>query len=119
MKAKTIAAPGPIEIENELAKLRAGTGPFYRCIQLGWGGDAVRLADLLIWVVPVSPENVELLLWGGGETPAEAAAAAWVVNALYRDWWEERGPLTEAEYLAVPRRVPPGWEFDIIPPDRR
>jgi hypothetical protein len=53
---------------------------------------------------------------GGGPSPTEAAAAAWIDFCLWAWWFDgETCCLTPTfeEYLSVPRRVPPGWRFEV------
>jgi hypothetical protein len=53
---------------------------------------------------------------GGGYTPAEAAAAAWVQLCLGAWWFDGEKPYrvpTNEEYLSAPRRVPEGWRFEL------
>jgi hypothetical protein len=53
---------------------------------------------------------------GGGPTPTEAAAAAWI-DFCFSAWWFNGETcsriLTWEEYLSVPRRVPESWRFEV------
>lgn len=107
-----IRAPTPIEIENVLDGIMPGTSVFARWAR----GDDGDLGGSLWWADVLSPANQLLACVGGGPTPSEAAAAAWIDFCLW-NWWSDgetcsRIP-THDEYLSVPRRVPEGWGFDL------
>ena len=74
------------------------------------------LANTTWWADVLSPANQMLACVGGGPTPPEAAAAAWVDFCLWAWWFDgetcSRIPTWE-QYLGVPRIVPPCWRFEV------
>jgi hypothetical protein len=130
-----IPAPTPTEIEAVLVGMMDGTNIFARWVKLDDadlpdGGEETRMGYTMWWADVIGPDDVWCDCCGGGTTPAEAAAAAWVQVWLGAWWCEERNPpgltpeevtewlseshysnLSEEEYLSVPRRVPEGYRF--------
>ena len=76
------------------------------------------MGDTMWWADVIGPDNMQHDCCGGGTTPEEAAATAWVEMCLGA-WWcdcSDQSPeayldtefrdLSKEEYLSVPRRVP-------------
>ena len=127
-----IPIPTPTEIEAVLFGMMDGTNAFSRWVKLDdanlpFGGEETRVGDTMWWADVIGPDNVGCDCIGGGGTPAEAAAVAWVEVCLGAWWWgcSDQSPeeffnsapqfrdLTKEEYLGVPRRVPEGYRFEL------
>ena len=122
-----ISAPTPVEIEAVLVGMMDGTGAFARWVTLDdahlpFGGEEARMSPTMWWVEVIGPDEVLCDCCGGGITPAEAAAAAWVQVCLGAWWYDatderaEERPfrdLSREKYLSVPRRVPEGYRFEL------
>jgi hypothetical protein len=89
-----------------------GTGTFAQWVKQ----NDDQLASTLWWTDVVSPANVMLDCVGGGASPSESAAAAWIDFSICAWWFDGetccRVP-TFDEYLSVPRRVPECWRFEV------
>ena len=68
-------------------------------------------ADRLWWVDVINPEGVREDSYGGGTSPAEAAAVAWITTCVGA-WWVHPS-LSDEDYAKVPRVVPEGWQFEL------
>jgi hypothetical protein len=121
-----IPAPTPIEIEEVLVDMMSGTNSFARWVKLDdahlpFGGEETRMGNTMWW------DGLGRDCCGGGITPAEVAAAAWVEVCLGA-WWcdcSDQSPeeflsdprrfrdLSKERYLSVPRRVPEGYRFEL------
>jgi hypothetical protein len=107
-----IPVPTPIEIESVLAGIMDGTSAFARWVK----SNDDNLANTLWWADVLSPADELLACVGGGPTPSEAAAAAWIDFCLGAWWFDgETGDHvpTREQYMSVPRRVPDYWRFDL------
>jgi len=119
-----IPTPTSGEIETVLVGMMSGTSDFSRWVKLDDAhlqfSEEERLGDTMWWADVIGPDGVGRGCCGGGTTPVEAAAAAWV-EACLGAWWcdhSDQSPeeflnnprrvrnLTEEEYLSVPRHVP-------------
>lgn len=127
-----IPTPTPNEIEAVLVGMMDGTNAFGRWVKLDdahlpCGGEETRVGHTMWWADVIGPDGVGCDCCGGGTTPAEAAAAAWVEVCLGA-WWcdcSDQSPegflnsprrfrdLSKEEYLSVPRRVPEGYRFEL------
>jgi hypothetical protein len=121
-----IPTPTPAQIEEVLFGMIYGTNAFGRWRRLNDGSEEKRIAYTMWWADVISPDGFECEIFGGGSSPAEAAAAAWVELCLGA-WWHdpphesaeeclnsaELHDLSEEEYLSVPRRVPEGYRFEL------
>jgi hypothetical protein len=107
-----IPAPTPIIIEAVLAGIMDGSGAFAQWVKR----NDDNLANTMWWADVLSPADQMLACVGGGPTPSEAAAAAWVDFCLWAWWFDgetcSRIPTWE-QYLSVPRLVPPCWRFEV------
>ncbi len=117
----TIPAPTPTDIEEVLAGMMDGTGAFVRWVRLDEDDPEAedRMAYTMWWCDVIGLDTVPRECCGGGATPSEAAAAAWI-QACLGPWWYERHSdnrqrnLSKEEYLSVPRRVPEGFCFELL-----
>jgi hypothetical protein len=130
-----ILVPTAVDIETVLAGLKAGDTDFAKWLRLAKIDDAesnkeeFRIGDTLWWAEAIDPSGLCGEYVGGGHTPAEAAAGAWVVACLgeYPPCVERvsgcetvigpdypAGIITNEEYLSVPRRVADGWQFELF-----
>ena len=115
-----IPTPTPADIEAVLASIQAGTHIYTDWLALVRIDDKesieeeTRIGNGLFWAELIDPTNlVDDDHLGCGNSPAEAAATAWVHRCLDRWPYPDRR-LTEEELLSVPRTVPPGWEFKLF-----
>lgn len=123
-----IPTPTPADVEAVLAGLLDGSSAFARWLELiddtahrAYKSDRAELRRIgrsLYWADAINPDIgcVTETVTGGGHTPVEAAAAAWVIACLGPGDGIGRYPrqITEQEYLSVPRRVVEGWEFELF-----
>jgi hypothetical protein len=127
-----IPTPTPNEIEVVLVGMMDGTNAFGRWVKLDdahlpFGGEETRVGDTMWWADVIDPDGVARGCCGGGTTPAEAAAVAWV-EVFLGAWWcdcSDQSPeeflssprrfrdLSKEEYLSVPRRVPDCYHFEL------
>jgi len=119
-----IPTPTAADIEAVLVSIMDGTSVFDQWLKLDYADNMANrdieawascaLGRTLWWAEPIDPSNaIDEDSIGGGRTPAEAAAAAWVHHCFGGIKLLPAG-LSEAQYLSFPRRVPDGWSFDLF-----
>ena len=84
-----IPAPTPVVIETVLAGIMDGTSAYAQWVKQ----NDDDLAKSMWWVDILSPANEMQDCVGGGPTPSEAAAAAWIDFCLCA-WWFDGEPAT-------------------------
>ena len=107
--SKILPIPTPQDIEAALTDMRDGASVYGKWVRDG----AVGETNSLYWVTLIDPDNVEQDCYGGGITSAEAAAVAWI-NACVCAWWMDGPRLRDEDYIRIPRRVPEGWQFELL-----
>jgi hypothetical protein len=95
---RVLPTPTPQDIDAALTAIRNDMSAL--CL---WLKGYLEQGDLW-WVTIILPDGERHTAAGGGDTPAEAAAVAWI-NCVFLLWLR---PLAE-----VPRHVPEGFQFEL------
>lgn len=108
-KNHVLPTPTPADIEAVLASIQDRTNilsrwyEFQRIDSEEAFKEEVRLGRTMFWADIIDPSNtLDDFHMGGGRTPAEAAAAAWVHRCI-RIWPNADEVLTDEVYRTVPR----------------
>ena len=114
-----IPAPRARVIEAVISDIWDGSGPLVRYARLVFADYSVAATQTrrryLPWWADILRKNRALGCFGGGATPEEAAAAAWV-HACIGPWFDSKAGykcLTQRNFESVPRYVSPDWRFFI------
>jgi hypothetical protein len=112
---RVLPTPTPHDIEAALCAMRNRTNAYGQWARLDQHmvnyHQVLAETDRLCWVDIINPEGVEETACGGGITPAEAAAVAWI-NTCVCAWWLHPD-FSDADDAKVLRQVPDGWRFEL------
>jgi hypothetical protein len=111
-----VSAPTPEDIEAALIAIRHGTSAYGRFARIEVNSPETlheqnAEADRLYWVDVINPDGMVEDVCGGGTTPAEAAAVAWITTSVGA-WWQHP-TISDEDYAKVSRVVPEGWQFEL------